>query len=113
LKEKYPDLDDLGMKGLTFTAPKKSVWFVGDNYDYDLIIPRAGIALGASFAIQNKDGQYFIRDLSNTNLKVAPSILIPKGQPHQLTIGNAIDIGTCIIFGVEEFGDKLKITYLS
>ena len=50
-------------------AKDQFVWTVGDNYNCDIIIPKASIGFGHSFIITAHDGKHYFKDCSDIDLE--------------------------------------------
>ena len=65
IEETPAELDEnplplLHLKGKTIIGTKgQFVWTVGDNYNCDILIPKAAICFGTSFVIVNNDGKHY------------------------------------------------------
>ena len=64
---------------MVIKAPKRTVWFLGDSLDYDMILPKAGVVLGAQLALMLKDGKYYIRDMSSVSYSKTTCFQFVKG----------------------------------
>ena len=47
------------------------IWTIGDNYNCDIIIPKASIHIGASILIvfDNENKKYYVKDVSDNDVE--------------------------------------------
>ena len=54
------------------------MWSVGDNYNCDILLPKAAIALGSYFVIVQDEGKFYFKDCTDIDIENAPCIKVGK-----------------------------------
>ncbi len=87
----------------------QSLYTVGDYFLHDLWLPKTKCISGAQFSLAHFDGAVHGLDVAMLDEMM---LRFPANEPQPLLAGNVLNLSSALVYGVNEFGAKIKLRFI-